>query len=78
MQMEDGNVPNQVPVPQQAYIPVADVASIVRAVMEGMGNAPQQPLQRGETSDQGRAGLLSSFKKVNPPMFNADSNPQVA
>ena len=44
--------------------------------MEGMENLPQQ--QRGEPSDQGRFGLLSSFKKMNPPMFNRDLNPQVA
>ena len=44
--------------------------------MEGMGNVSQQ--QHGESPEPGRASLLSSFKKINLPMFNGESNSQVA
>ena len=71
--MEDGHLPNDGP----AYVQAADVASIVRAVMEGLGN-PHRQQPRAEPTEQDRAGLLNSFKKLNPPMFSGDSNPQVA
>ena len=45
--------------------------------MEGLGN-PHRPQPRVEPAEQDRAGLLNSFKKLNPPMFNGDSNPQAA
>ena len=55
----------------------ADVAAIVRVIMEGLGN-PHRQQPRVKPAEQDRARLLNNFKKLNPPMFNGDSNPQVA
>ena len=69
--VQDGDAPGRVVVTPE------DIGRFMRAMMESAGNFPP-PAPRAAPAAQGRASLLISFIKMNPPVFKGDSNPQVA
>ena len=69
--LPDGNVPGQ------AGVTPEELGRFMRALMGSVGNLPQA-VPREVPAAQGRATLMASFKKMSPPVFKGDPNPQVA